>query len=87
VDRSFVRGIPDVADDTAVVAAVIGLAGALGLDCVAEGIETGEQLAALRTLNAGLGQGYLFSRPVPACDLGALLAAGVPAARPVTAEL
>jgi diguanylate cyclase (GGDEF)-like protein/PAS domain S-box-containing protein len=82
VDRSFVRGVPAVADDTAVVAAVIGLAGALGLDCVAEGIETDEQLATLRSLDATLGQGFLFSRPVPACELEALLSAGAPVVPP-----
>ncbi|HEY0360416.1 MAG TPA: EAL domain-containing protein [Mycobacteriales bacterium] len=82
VDRSFVRGIPAVADDTAVVGAVIGLAGALGLDCVAEGIELAEQLATLRSLGATLGQGYLFSRPLPAGELGALLAAGLPVVPP-----
>jgi EAL domain-containing protein (putative c-di-GMP-specific phosphodiesterase class I) len=78
VDRSFVRGVPAVADDTAVVAAVVGLAGALGLDCIAEGIETSEQLGTLRSLEAGLGQGFLFSRPLPACELGTLLTAGLP---------
>jgi diguanylate cyclase (GGDEF)-like protein/PAS domain S-box-containing protein len=85
VDRSFVRGLPAVADDTAVVAAVIGLAGALGLDCIAEGIETGEQLRTLRGLHAAFGQGYLFSRPLPACELGALLTAGLPVTSPATA--
>jgi diguanylate cyclase (GGDEF)-like protein/PAS domain S-box-containing protein len=78
VDRSFVRGVPAVADDTAVVAAVVGLAGALGLDCIAEGIETSEQLGTLQSLEAGLGQGFLFSRPLPACELGTLLTAGLP---------
>jgi EAL domain-containing protein (putative c-di-GMP-specific phosphodiesterase class I) len=79
VDRSFVRGVPEIADDTSVVAAVIGLAGALGLACVAEGIETPEQLGTLRSLHATLGQGYLFSRPLPACELELLLTAGLPA--------
>jgi diguanylate cyclase (GGDEF)-like protein/PAS domain S-box-containing protein len=73
VDRSFVRGIPDVSDDMAVVAAVIGLARALGLDCVAEGIETPEQRDTLRATGAGYGQGYLFSRPGPPGDLAPLL--------------
>jgi predicted signal transduction protein with EAL and GGDEF domain len=73
VDRSFVQGVPDVADDVAVVAAVIGLARGLGLDCVAEGIESSEHLSALRAMGAGLGQGYLFARPMPADQVGALL--------------
>jgi diguanylate cyclase (GGDEF)-like protein/PAS domain S-box-containing protein len=80
VDRTFVQGVPGVAGDVAVVAAVIGLARALGLDCVAEGVETAEQFDTLRDMGAGLGQGYLFSPPVPAEEWGALLA---PAAGPI----
>jgi EAL domain-containing protein (putative c-di-GMP-specific phosphodiesterase class I) len=80
VDRGFVRGIPDVADDAAVVTAVVGLARGLGLECVAEGIETPAQFAALRNLDAGLGQGYLFSRPVTAERFSELLAAELPLA-------
>jgi EAL domain-containing protein (putative c-di-GMP-specific phosphodiesterase class I) len=82
VDRGFVRGIPAVADDAAVVTAVVGLARGLGLECVAEGIETAAQYGALRDLDAGLGQGYLFSRPVTAERFGELLADAAPLAEP-----
>ncbi|MCW2606150.1 MAG: hypothetical protein JWO60_843, partial [Frankiales bacterium] len=73
VDRSFVSGLPTSAPDNAVVRAVLGLAGELGLECIAEGIETGEQLDALRLLGAVRGQGYLLSRPVPAASFEAAL--------------
>lgn len=69
VDRSFVAGMTDYVEDAAVVAAVIGLAGALGLRVVAEGVETEEQAAALRRLGCHEGQGYLFGHPMSADDL------------------
>lgn len=52
------------------------MADALGLVCVAEGIETLEQLALVRSHGCRLGQGFLIARPMPAEALGALLAAG-----------
>jgi diguanylate cyclase (GGDEF)-like protein/PAS domain S-box-containing protein len=63
VDRSFVAGLPGNRGDAAIVRAVIGLARALGLKAVAEGIETNDQLAELRGLGCDQGQGYLFGRP------------------------
>jgi Amt family ammonium transporter len=76
VDRSFVSGLggPDPADET-IVAAVISLAHGLGIDVVAEGIETATQLAVLRGLACDRGQGYWFARPLPDLALEALLAA------------
>jgi diguanylate cyclase (GGDEF)-like protein/PAS domain S-box-containing protein len=67
IDRSFVRGLGEVGahDRATIVGAVVGIATAMGLDSVAEGIETREQLAALRELACTRGQGYLFSEPVP----------------------
>jgi len=47
------------------VRVIIGLAKALGLEVIAEGIETSEQLSVIRGLGCPYGQGYLFSRPVP----------------------
>jgi EAL domain-containing protein (putative c-di-GMP-specific phosphodiesterase class I) len=72
IDRSFVAGIEEVADRS-IVDAVIAMAHGLGIGVVAEGIETAGQAARLRELGCDLGQGYLFSRPVPAARTGALL--------------
>ncbi len=66
VDRTFVDGIGREPEDTAICTAVVSLAQALGVKSVAEGVETPEQLAQLRTLGCDLGQGYLFGRPEPA---------------------
>ena len=73
IDRSHVAGLPGSASDRALVAAVVGLARTLGVATVAEGIETEEQLEALRSLGCTLGQGYLFSRPVEAGEFAGLL--------------
>ena len=63
IDRSFVTGIPDSAEDMAIVRAMIDLAHDLGMDVVAEGIETPEHLAFLTAQHCDIGQGYIFSRP------------------------
>lgn len=73
IDRQFVAGMIDHSEDAAVVAAVIGIAQALSLSIVAEGVETAEQEQRLTELGCELLQGYLFSRPVPAIDLGPIL--------------
>jgi diguanylate cyclase (GGDEF)-like protein len=72
IDRTFVAGIEATADRS-IVEAVIALAHGLGIGVVAEGIETDDQLDRLRELGCDLGQGYLFSRPVPAEQTAALL--------------
>jgi diguanylate cyclase (GGDEF)-like protein/PAS domain S-box-containing protein len=64
LDRAFVSGVARNADDTTIVRAVIDLAHALGLEAVAEGVETTEQLEALRAMGCDFGQGYLWSRAV-----------------------
>ena len=73
VDRAFVAGLGHEAEDAAIVRAVVGLARALGLGVVAEGVETGAQLAWLRELGCELGQGFYFGPPVPAEAIAALL--------------
>jgi EAL domain-containing protein (putative c-di-GMP-specific phosphodiesterase class I) len=65
VDRSFVSGLGQSPADTAIVAGVVGLAHALGLVAVAEGVETAEQAARLAALGCNLAQGYLWSRALP----------------------
>jgi EAL domain-containing protein (putative c-di-GMP-specific phosphodiesterase class I) len=65
IDRSFVAGLDGPAD-RAIVQAVLALADGLGIGVVAEGIETETQRAQLLALGCELGQGYLFSPPVPA---------------------
>ena len=72
IDRTFVAGIEDPADRS-IVEAVVALAHGLGIGVVAEGIETEAQAEKLRELGCDLGQGYLFSRPVPADRTAALL--------------
>jgi diguanylate cyclase (GGDEF)-like protein/PAS domain S-box-containing protein len=66
IDQSFVRDLTDDAEDRAIVDAVIRMAGALGLQTIAEGVETEGQLAFLRRQGCQAVQGYLFSRPLPA---------------------
>ncbi|MCU1447968.1 MAG: diguanylate cyclase/phosphodiesterase with and sensor(s), partial [Acidimicrobiales bacterium] len=60
IDQSFVRGLASGVEDAAIVKAVIHMAHALGLATVAEGVETPEQLAELRSLGCDKAQGYLF---------------------------
>ncbi|HYN94672.1 MAG TPA: EAL domain-containing protein [Pilimelia sp.] len=81
IDGSFVQGLGDGAANDAVVRAILDLAETLGLRQVAEGVETEEQAARLRSLRCRLAQGYHFSRPVPAIELGRLLAASAAPAR------
>ena len=75
IDRSFVQGLGETGgtDRSTIATAVLGIAHAMGLDAVAEGVETPNQLHALRRLGCPLGQGYLFSVPVPADALSALV--------------
>jgi EAL domain-containing protein (putative c-di-GMP-specific phosphodiesterase class I) len=60
IDRSFTDGVGARKDSTAIVGAVVGLARALRLSTVAEGIETPEQFQQLRAMGCEVGQGYLF---------------------------
>ncbi len=73
IDRSFVQHMNDDASVLAVVATISSLADALGLNTVAEGVETPEQLVRLRELGCREYQGYLFSHPVTPTDALKLL--------------
>ncbi|PZA07562.1 bifunctional diguanylate cyclase/phosphodiesterase [Meiothermus sp. Pnk-1] len=65
VDRSFVQGIGSHPQDQAILQGVFFLARNLGLECVAEGVETAEQVEWLRAEGCALAQGYHFARPMP----------------------
>ena len=72
VDRMFVHELGRNGGGDEIVSAVISLAHALGLEVVAEGVETEEQYEILRQMSCDFAQGYLFSQPVPAMELYAL---------------
>jgi diguanylate cyclase (GGDEF)-like protein/PAS domain S-box-containing protein len=83
IDRSFVSDLGRNADNTAIVGAVIRLAGALGLDVVAEGVEDADQADWLASMGCELAQGYFFARPQVAERIDVLLRE--PAAAPARA--
>ncbi len=74
IDRAFVDGLSREPGDTAIVRAIMALARALGLEVVAEGIETAEQMGMLQELGCDYGQGYYFARPLPNVEAGEFLA-------------
>jgi diguanylate cyclase (GGDEF)-like protein len=69
IDRSFVASLGAAPADRAMVSAIVSLATALGIEVVAEGVETPAQLAALQELGCDLAQGYLFSPPLASSDV------------------
>lgn len=73
IDRSFVRDLTTHSSTAAIVHSILSLARNLGLDCVAEGVETREQLSHLQRELCSEFQGFLFSEAVPAEDLSKLL--------------
>jgi EAL domain-containing protein (putative c-di-GMP-specific phosphodiesterase class I)/transposase len=64
VDKSFVKGLGEIATDTALVRMIIDLCHTLGVEVLAEGVETSEQAALLREMGCDVGQGYYFARPL-----------------------
>ena len=73
IDRSFVMGMEKSAQNVEIVRAVVNLGRSLGKKIVAEGIETVQQLAAVKAMGVHVGQGYLLSRPIRADQVPALL--------------
>ena len=73
IDQSFVRDLDNDNNDRAIVSAIIRMAQAVDIRTTAEGVETPGQLEFLREQGCDEGQGYYFSRPVPALQLEAFM--------------
>jgi diguanylate cyclase (GGDEF)-like protein/PAS domain S-box-containing protein len=73
IDRAFLAGIEETGDNRAIVDAVVALGTNLGLTVIAEGVETVEQLATLKSLGCDLAQGFYFAVPLPPSDFEALI--------------
>ncbi|MGK6324875.1 EAL domain-containing protein [Sphingomonas sp. DT-51] len=78
IDQSFVRGLDTTRAASAIIKAIVGLGEALGMSIVAEGVETCAQRDALILAGCTHLQGYLFSRPVSARSIAALVGSGAP---------
>jgi diguanylate cyclase (GGDEF)-like protein len=78
IDRRFVAPLIERPRSAALVRTIVDLALALGVDAVAEGVETAEQATVLRSLGCHLAQGFHFGRPVPADEMSRLLHTGSP---------
>jgi EAL domain-containing protein (putative c-di-GMP-specific phosphodiesterase class I) len=73
IDRSFVADLDDDGESTAIVRTIVTLAHSLGLEAIAEGVETEAQRDRLLSFNCDLAQGYFLARPAPANAVPALL--------------
>jgi EAL domain-containing protein (putative c-di-GMP-specific phosphodiesterase class I) len=73
IDQSFVHDITNDPDDKAIVTAIINMASSLGIQTIAEGVETAGQLAFLRLQGCDEVQGYYFSKPLPAAQFEAFV--------------
>jgi EAL domain-containing protein (putative c-di-GMP-specific phosphodiesterase class I) len=73
IDQSFVRNIGTKPTDAVIVQTIVGMAGNLGMEVIAEGVETQAQRDFLAGVGCTLYQGYLFSKPVPIAEFEALL--------------
>lgn len=76
IDQSFVRGVPDDAEDVAIIDAICAVSRSLRINVIAEGVENKAQFNFLKNLGITGVQGYLFSQPVPAKDLEEFLLGG-----------
>jgi diguanylate cyclase (GGDEF)-like protein/PAS domain S-box-containing protein len=73
IDKSFVKGLGEVVEDTAVVQMIIWLAHTLGMEVIAEWVESEEQARLLKEMGCDLAQGYYFAKPLPPEEIPALL--------------
>jgi diguanylate cyclase (GGDEF)-like protein len=81
IDRSFVSGVADDANDRAIVSLIVKVASELGLTIVAEGVETEAQAAVLREFGCQAAQGFLYAPAIPRDELASRLTRGVGSAR------
>ena len=86
IDRGFIDGLGQDANDTVITSGIIGLAHALRLSVIAEGVEAAEQLAQLQTLGCDFAQGYYLAHPLPGSALGEDAAASAHPALTESAE-
>jgi diguanylate cyclase (GGDEF)-like protein/PAS domain S-box-containing protein len=80
IDKSFVGGLGENAEDTAIVRMVVDLAHTLGMEVIAEGVERADQLTQLVEMGCDMAQGYFFARPLPPEEASRWLASGAFAA-------
>ena len=73
IDKSFIAGIPNNPNDLSITNALIALAKNLGINVIAEGVETAEQVQYLISQNCDMIQGYFLSHPVPASKISSQL--------------
>jgi diguanylate cyclase (GGDEF)-like protein len=78
IDKSFVKGLGEVVEDTAVVQMIIRLAHTLGMEVIAEWVESENQARLLKELGCDMAQGYHFSKPLPPEEIPALLSSETP---------
>ncbi|BCR06380.1 hypothetical protein DESUT3_34490 [Desulfuromonas versatilis] len=78
IDRSFVRDLMTDPDDGAIAETIIAMAHGLGLEVIAEGVETADQLEFLQARHCDKCQGYFFSKPLPAAEIPAFLSRSLP---------
>jgi diguanylate cyclase (GGDEF)-like protein len=81
IDRSFVTNIHQNPSSYKIVKSLFALSRDMGLDCIVEGVETQDEMAAVRILGDAMVQGYLFAKPMPASQINAFLD-GLPSAAP-----
>jgi diguanylate cyclase (GGDEF)-like protein/PAS domain S-box-containing protein len=78
IDKSFVKGLGEVVEDTAVVQMIIWLAHTLGMEVIAEWVESEEQARLLKELGCDMAQGYYFAKPLPPEEIPTLLSSETP---------
>lgn len=87
IDRSFIQQLDQESGNTAIVAGVVGIAGRLGMEIVAEGVEREEQLAVLADLGCTTIQGWYYSKAVAAAELKRIIDVGFPPMQTAAARL